>query len=519
MISLYPDQEEFISDIRNLWRDHKRIVGLAATGFGKTRVAARILEGFAGRGLKTCFIVPRVSLMEQTAKALIELGLDDLTYLWADHDYRPGAMITIASADTYIRRDKNDYALTIVDECHLRRKQLLEWMTAHPDDRYLGLSGTPYAPWIGTYYTALAKAKPMRWLIDNGRLSEYEVYAPSTPDTSKLKTKAGAYGHDFQEDDLAELMGKPKIVGDIVKNRLEHGENRLTMALCVNVKHANQVCIEFNKMGVTAEVITAKTPVEERERTFARMRAGITRVVTSVNALTEGLDIKEIGCVINARPTRSEARYIQGMGRGLRVAPGKPNCKIFDHSGTTLELGMPEDISIDYLSAGDDGMGKTQKRIDDDKPEKLPKVCTQCSFLKPAGMYVCAKCGFKPLLGANVSADTSRGLEKIKGKKAKITMDDKQKFYSELLGYQREREAEGRPIKDGWVSNQYKNKFGVWPQGLERVVRPVSVTTRQYIRSQFVKFAKQKEKAANENNGISGGPVAGDIRALQSAAG
>lgn len=498
MISLYPDQEEFVCSIRDLWRDHKRIVGLAPTGFGKTRVAARILEGHAKRRMKTCFIVPRVSLMEQTAKAFIELGLDDITYLWAGHDYRPGAMITIASADTYIRREKGDFALTIVDECHLRRKQLLEWMEAHPDDRYLGLSGTPYAPWIGEYYTALAKSKPMRWLIDNGRLSDYEVYAPAIPDLSGLKVKAGAYGDDYQENDLAAVMGDAKIVGNIVQNWLEHGENRLTIALCVNVLHANQVCIEFNRAGVHAEVITADTPIVERERIFARMRAGITRVITSVNALTEGLDIKEISCVINARPTRSAARYIQGMGRGLRSATGKDKCIIFDHSGTTILLGMPEDIQIDELNSGDDGMGKASRRIDDDKPEKKPSVCPQCKFMKPAGMYVCAKCGFKPLAVKDVEAIEGIGLAKVgKGKKKDYTQEEKQYFYSELLGYQRERESEGRPISDGWVSNQYRNKFGVWPSKMQRIVRPPSISTRQYIRSQFIRFAKSKEKVAS----------------------
>lgn len=496
MIDLYPDQEEFIGEIRKLWKYHKRIVGLAPTGFGKTRVAARLLEGHAERGLKTCFIVPRISLMEQTAKAFMDLGLDDITYLWTGHDYRQGALITIASADTYIRREKGEFALTVVDECHLRRKQLLEWMKAHPEDRYLGLSGTPFAPWIGEYYTALAKSKPMRWLIDNGRLSEYEVYAPAVPNLSGLKVKAGAYGNDFVETDLAEVMGDAKIVGDIVQNWLERGENRLTIALCVNVLHANQVCIEFNRAGVQAEVITADTPIEERERCFARMRAGITRVITSVNALTEGLDIKEVSCVINARPTRSAARYIQGMGRGLRACKGKDKCVIFDHSGTTLMLGMPEDVQMDELNVGDDGMGKASRRIDDDKPEKVPTVCPQCSFLKPAGMYVCAKCGFKPIVGQDVEAAREIGLAKIgKAKKTVFTTQEKQFFYSELLGYQRERAAEGRPISDGWVANQYRNKFGVWPNKMERVVRPPSITTRQYIRSQFIKFAKAKEKA------------------------
>lgn len=493
---LYEDQKEFIDEIRKLWPHHNRICGMAPTGFGKTVVAAKIIKAFADKGKRVLFVVPRISLIEQTERSFRNHGITDITRIWAGHEFKPSAKVVIASADTLIRREKGEYDLTIIDECHLRKKKLLEWMLENPDDRYLGFSGTPYADWMGTYYTALAKAKPMRWLIDHGRLADYEVYAPQSPDLSSAKVTYGEYGADYREEDIAAIMGGAQVVGNIVEHWLRHGENRLTMALCVNVAHANHLCIEFSKQGVPAEVVTASTPVEEREMIFSRMRSGVTRVVTSVNALTEGLDVKEIGCVINARPTKSPARYIQGMGRGLRAAKGKDNCLIFDHSGTTLSLGMPEDIHIDFLSAKSDGM-KTAKSRSKETAQKLPKECPQCHYLKPAGMYVCVKCGFKPMAGEDVETDESRGLVKVKKRKKAAPKIDKQTFYAELLGYQREREAMGRPIKDGFVANLYKAKFGVWPKGLQRITRPVSIDTRNHIRAQAIAYArKQKENGA-----------------------
>lgn len=492
-MELYEDQKEFIDEIRKLWPHHNRICGMAPTGFGKTVVAAKIITGCNAKGMRVLFIVPRISLIEQTERAFRAHGINDITRIWAGHEFKPSAKVVIASADTLIRREKGEYDLTIIDECHLRKQKILQWMTDFPDDRYIGLSGTPYAEWMGNYYTALAKARPMRWLIDNGRLADYEVYAPSTPDLSGVKVTRGEYGADYREEDLAQVMGGAKVVGNIVAHWLQHGENRLTMALCVNVAHANQICIEFNRNGVPCEVVTANTPVDERERIFERMKAGITRVVTSVNALTEGLDVKEIGCVINARPTRSPARYIQGMGRGLRAAKGKKNCLIFDHSGTTLDLGMPEDINIDFLSTKGDGMSKALKRQKEERPEKMAKECPQCKFVKPAGMYVCVKCGFKPMVGADVETDESRGLVRIGKKQRKATQEDKQFFYSELLGYKRERESMGRPVKDGYLANLYRKRFGVWPKGLQHITRPVSLNTRNFIRAQAIIYQKQRE--------------------------
>jgi superfamily II DNA or RNA helicase len=42
----------------------------------------------------------------------------------------------------------------------------------------------------------------------------------------------------------------------------------------------------------------------------------------------------DVRCIIYARPTKSEIRWLQALGRGLRTAPGKESCLIFDHSGT-----------------------------------------------------------------------------------------------------------------------------------------------------------------------------------------
>jgi len=500
MISLYEDQEEFIGEIRKLWRDHLRIVGMAPTGAGKTRIAARIIDGCVNAGWKVCFLVPRISLIEQTARSFVDLGITDITYLWGAYETDWYASVTVASVDTYIRRQKGDYDLVIVDELHHRRAQLLRWMEEHPQDRYLGLSATPFASWIGEYYTGLAKAKNMRWLIDSGRLADYEVFAPEVPDTSSLKTHATAYGQDFKEADLEAIMGGAQVVGNIVENWLKHGENRLTMVLPVNVAHANHIAIQFQRSGIQAEVVSAKTPVDERERIFKRLRAGITRIVISVNCLTEGFDLPEISCVINARPTKSEARYVQGLGRGMRKKPDYcefKNCLVFDHSGTTLDLGLPEDITIDRLRTGKDGMDQAAAREAEERPEKKPKECPLCKYVKPAGVYVCPKCGFKPIAGQDVEVDESRGLKKITGKIKKWSAEEKQELYSELLGFQRERAAQGKPVSDGYISHTYRDRTGVWPKGLQRYPKVPSIETRNFIKHKNIKFAKGKARHAN----------------------
>ena len=494
MISLYPDQEDFINDIRVAWAGNKRFICQAATGFGKTRVSAKIIEGLVSKGLRVCFVVPRISLIKQTADSFTELGLQGITFIWGEQETDHKAPITIASIDTMIRREKPNVDLFIIDEAHKRRAKLLEWMEEYPEDRYIGLSATPFFSWMGEYYTSLVKSKPQSWLIENGRLSPYEIYAPTVPDLSGVKTRMGEY----VESDLEGVMGDYKVVGDIVQNWLEHGEDRLTMALCVNCDHANFVTVEFSKAGVSAEVITAKTPIDERHRIFKRLRDGITKVIVSVDCLTEGFDEPKISCLINARPTKSMARWHQGFGRAIRYLPGK-TAIIFDHSGTALELGDPCDYSIDELPSGGDGESKDSPIKEAvDRPEKLPKKCPSCNYLKAAGVRSCPQCGFTPLVGEDVETDRTRGLEKIKGKKTDYTMEEKQQWLWWFQGYYNIQVNEnGKTWKPGWVAAQYKEKFSVWPKGLVPGEKEPTPEVLNWLKSQRIKFAKSRKKANN----------------------
>lgn len=67
-----------------------------------------------------------------------------------------------------------------------------------------------------------------------------------------------------------------------------------------------------------------------------------------------------------------------------------------------------------------------QRAVKTDEAEKLPKECSQCHFVKPAGIYICPKCGFKPLAGEDVETDKSRGLKKVSKAEVKYTAEQKQ---------------------------------------------------------------------------------------------
>jgi len=504
MLSIQPREKQVVAlnMLRAAWKQYGSFMMYAPVGFGKTAIAALIAHGFVTRQMRVMFVAPYTVLLDQTAKRFIEYGLpaEEISYVWCDHpSYNPNCLIQIASADTLIRRKFPDNIdLLIIDEAHLKRKKLLEvisYLTNETDVKVLGLSGTPFAKFLGNYYHKLIKPTTMKELIQIGALSKYEFYAPSHPDLSKVKTSVQAgYGSDYNEEQIGQIMSEAKLVGDIVNNWLENGENRPTICFCVNVAHANFVTVEFTRAGVAVEVMTASTPHDERQLTIRRFEQGITKIIVNVGVLVAGFD-SDVRCIIFARPTKSQMRWIQILGRGLRPAPGKDHCLIFDHSGTVNKLGYPDDIEYDYLPADSDGMEDAPARVERvDEPERLPKECTQCHYVKPVGVYICPMCGFKPLAGEDFETDRSRKLTKVKKSQTTFTTEQKQSWWSQILYYQRSRSAQGKPVSDGWCAHTYRQKFLVWPKGLHRTPQELTPEVSNFIKSKQIAYARGKQK-------------------------
>lgn len=495
-------QQRALDMLRRDWKQYNSFMVYSPTGSGKTGLSAFITDGFVSRGMRVLMTCPYTVLVTQTAKRFIQYGLpeDEISYVWRDHpNYDPERKIQIASADTLIRRDfPENIDLLIVDEAHLRRKKMLEvikYLAAETQVKVIGLSGTPFAPFLGKYYQRLIKPTTIKELMDTGVLCGYEFFAPTKPDLSGVKvTRSDEFGSDYKEDEVAEIMCGADLVGDIVSNWLSHGEDRPTVAFCVNVNHANYVTLQFNKAGVNAEVMTAQTPHDERQMMIHRFEQGATKIIVSVGTLIAGFD-SDVRCIIYARPTKSEIRWLQIIGRGLRTAKGKDKCLVFDHSGSVHRLGYPDSIEYDTLPSKNDGMKTAVSERENEKREKLPKECSQCHYMKPAGVYQCPKCGHKPLAGEDVDTDASRGLKQISGKKKTVTKQEKQSWWSQIKFYQRQRAAQGKPVSDGWCAHTFKDKFGTWPNGLQDYPMEITPEVNNYIKWKQIAFAKGREKS------------------------
>jgi ATP-dependent helicase IRC3 len=106
----------------------------------------------------------------------------------------------------------------------------------------------------------------------------------------------------------------------------------------VDVEHARHVAETLRARGHRADWVAGELPLAERQRRLAAFREGDTTILANALVLTEGWDEPSVGCVIMARPTRSQTLFIQAVGRGLRPYPGKDYCIILDMADTRQDL-------------------------------------------------------------------------------------------------------------------------------------------------------------------------------------
>jgi len=295
---------------------------------------------------------------------------------------------------------------------------------------------------------------------------------------------------DYDGGDLSGVMNDALLVADVVDTWRQRADNRSTFCFAVDLVHAKHLQAKFAEAGVSTGYIDAYTPTNERDEIKRQFHDGELRVVCNVGCLTTGIDW-DVRCVVLARPTKSEILFVQIIGRGLRMAEGKDDCLILDHSDTHLRLGFVTDIHHDVL---DDGRPRARAKACD--RIRLPKECPQCTVLRPPRTPKCPACGFK--------ADAIDKTEVIDGELVEITgrkkredtasEDEQAAFYAQLKGY-----GQGRGYASGWAAHKFREKFDVWPNSYKDV--PAMQPTPKvlsWIKSRQITWAKSKRRHAQQ---------------------
>jgi superfamily II DNA or RNA helicase len=414
-----------------------------ATGAGKTRTAAYIVEKYTSTGRQVLWLVHREELLMQAALVFAEQGIRHCLVCSTSseraikaQEFREfgrsyiehGAKVVIASIQTIVRRlDMADWlqpSQIVADECHLSlavswRKVLGHW----PRARLLGLTATPtrldrqsFSRADGGLYDVMVQGPTVAELIDWGNLAQYDAYRPNVQllegvaDLSKIK------GGDYDAHELEKELDAPRIYGDVVAHYREHSHGKPAIAFCPTVASAEKFAEAFRAAGYRAIALDGQTDDAVRRQSLLKLGTGEIDVVTSVSILVEGTDVPFATTAILLRKTQSLALYLQAVGRVLRPHPDKPKAIILDCVGVIGMHGLPH-WDREWSLAPQDK--KRKRAANDNLPEVPVTVCPMCHrYHEPAP--VCPHCEHVYPVKAR------REMEQVDGSLVKVTAEDEE---------------------------------------------------------------------------------------------
>ena len=241
--------------------------------------------------------------------------------------------------------------LIVIDEAHhALAKTYKEMWERFPKAKFLGLTATP-CRLNGKGFTDLFDVLVQSWgvpeFISKGRLATYDfVSIKSDGVTQRLidsLQKRGADG-DYQNKEMDMLLNKKPSIERLYRSLEEFGKDRKGIVYAINISHAQKITKLYQEHGVKAIAIDSKTPATERQQDIEAFKKGDIQVLVNVDIFSEGFDCPDVEFVQLARPTLSLAKYLQLVGRGLRVAKGKKNCVIIDNVGLYRVFGLPSQV-------------------------------------------------------------------------------------------------------------------------------------------------------------------------------
>jgi len=467
-----------IDDTRDALKTNRAVLLVSATGSGKTRIAAKMIHGAVAKGKTALFTVHRQELMDQSIEAFNREGIEH-GCVAAGYSFNPVQPVQIASIDTLRRRlEKFPFMpdLIVVDECAHSCSPTWKAVIDHfSSARVVGLTATPErldGKGLGNIYTSMVQGPSVRWLIDNGYLSDYEVFEPGIPDVSNLDIRAGDYATDQTES----LMDTPSITGDAIREYIKHSAGKRAVAFCVSVKHSEHVAQQFRDSGISAVHVDGSTPRAQRKAAVNAFRSGEITILTSVDIFGEGFDLPAMETAILLRPTQSLALYVQQVGRVLRKYEGKERALILDHAGNVRRHFLPDEPRTWSLE------GRKKKKKKDMESEVKIKIrnCGKCLYVhRPAPS--CPFCGY-------VYPIQSRQVEQVDGELVKLdkaALVNKKKDAVRAANDARSLdELEAVGIEQG-----YKNPF-IWAE--------LKTAAREKRQPNYAR-AKAREKIYNES--------------------
>ena len=326
------------------------------TGTGKTYVMAAVVKWFLesyDEG-EVWIIAHRRELVEQMQQTLDRFCL---TYGEKEKVLKAKVRIRVLSIQWLTRHIKEletagcTPGLIVVDEAHhaiaqsyrdlfLRNRQALK----------LGMTATPCrmnkSPFTNLFEQLLMSPCTNDFIL-RGYLSPYDYvvigkFSADQQTVNQLKAR-GSDG-DYAIREMDEKLNVPQTIQRLFNSVKKYADGKRGIVYAIDINHAQAIAECYNALGLKSVALDSKTPAKRRKEMVEAFKKGEIDCLVNVNLFDEGFDCPDVEFIQMARPTLSLAKYLQMVGRGLRINKENKDkvCMIIDNVGNYRKFGLPD---------------------------------------------------------------------------------------------------------------------------------------------------------------------------------
>ena len=443
MIELRGYQQKGADDVLAFFRNGgKHVLVQGPTGSGKTIIFSYIAQGAVKKHKRVLILTNRHELLMQTGGALSQFGLQPFYIQSGAKFINYNCTVYVAMIMTLSKRlglamwrnwILNNIDLIIIDEAHIQDFNAIFENGVLKDKFVVGFTATPRRTGkmrqLALDYEDIISTVTVPELIEMGYLVADDYFGVAGANLNNIK-----YDHakgDYSISDMFSRFNSPKLYAGVVKNWLEIAKNTHTLVFGVNIEHVIHICEEFRKNDVDARFIVSKMSrpkepekiankgtwvrYEERMRLyelyknhFGKWSGERSDIVTRFNRkqfpvlinasiLTTGYDCPAIETIIVNRATTSLTLWLQMIGRGARIWPGKTHFNLLDFGENANRLGHYTSLQgwgLWHEGRSEGGIPPVKECGIDNKGRPVRSDKKGCMRLILASYTICPFCGF-----------------------------------------------------------------------------------------------------------------------------